>query len=89
MANMKYYEFDKEEKQILADFDKDEFQSIKDFKRKKKTYESYAKNTLSKTKNINIRLAEKDLQKLKSLAAKRGLPYQTLAASILHRFTNR
>lgn len=30
----------------------------------------------------------RDLQKLKSKAIREGIPYQTLASSILHRYTN-
>jgi predicted DNA binding CopG/RHH family protein len=33
-------------------------------------------------------LAEKDVLKLKAKAVVLGLPYQTLAASILHRFAS-
>jgi len=43
---------------------------------------------LGKTKNINIRLSHKDLLKLKSRAVASGIPYQTLVASVLHRFAN-
>ena len=51
--------------------------------------EEAARNTLNKTKNINIRLSEKDLHKLKVKAAEDGIPYQTLAGSVLHRFANK
>jgi len=83
---MKYYELTKDEKRILEEFDKGEYVSIKNSARQKKLYIKYAKNTLAKTKNINIRLPEKVLARLKTKAAKQGLPYQTLASSILHRF---
>lgn len=39
------------------------------------------------TRNINIRLSERDLFKLKAKAIEEGLPYQTLASSILHKAT--
>lgn len=83
---MKYYQLTREEKQILEDFEKDKFISITNLDKQKKLFQKYAKNTLSKTKNINIRLSEKILAKLKIKAAKEGLPYQTLASSVLHRF---
>jgi len=83
---MKYYELTKEEKQILEDFEKGKFVPVKDQAKEKKLYQKYAKNTLSKTRNINIRLSEKVLAKLKTKAIKEGLPYQTLASSVLHRF---
>jgi predicted DNA binding CopG/RHH family protein len=40
-----------------------------------------------KTKNINIRISEYDLERLKSISAQEGLPYQTLISSVLHKFT--
>ena len=46
-----------------------------------------AEMTLKKNKRINIRLADNDLQALKELAHKKGMPYQTLIASVLHRYT--
>ena len=57
---MKYFELTKEEKKILESFDKGEFVSLSDAK-KKNLYKKYARNTLAKTKNINIRLSEKVL----------------------------
>lgn len=39
-----------------------------------------------KSRNINIRISEQDLVKLKELSAAEGLPYQTMIASILHKF---
>lgn len=85
---MKYYDLDSEEKQILEDFEKDQYLSVKDFKKAKQAYQEAAVNTLSKAKNINIRLSQKDLLKLKAKAIEDGLPYQTLVSSILHRFVN-
>ncbi|OGG15543.1 hypothetical protein A3D77_05875 [Candidatus Gottesmanbacteria bacterium RIFCSPHIGHO2_02_FULL_39_11] len=82
---MKYYDLDPEEKQILEDFELEKLESISDIKKAKTQYQKYAKETLGKTKNINIRLSEKVLQKLKTRAAEAGLPYQTYVSSILHR----
>ena len=43
-----------------------------------------------KSRNINIRVSEPTLAELKKLAAREGLPYQTLVSSILHKYvTNR
>ena len=39
-----------------------------------------------KTKNINIRISESDLARLKQRSFEEGLPYQTLISSVLHRF---
>lgn len=84
---MKYFDLDKEEKQLLEDFEKGELVSIG--KNKINQYQAYATATLNKTKNINIRLSEKDVLKLKVKAIETGIPYQTLVSSILHRFVSR
>jgi predicted DNA binding CopG/RHH family protein len=39
-----------------------------------------------KTKNINIRINEMDLSSLKRNAEEEGIPYQTLIASVLHKY---
>jgi len=86
---MKYYELDKEESNMLDDYEEGKFSSVRDLGEEKVFYESYAKNTLEKTKNINIRIPERVLLKLKSIAARKGMPYQTLVSSILHQFAAR
>lgn len=81
---MKYYELDDEEKQLLAEIERGEWKPVKNFAKRKKELMQIARNTLNKTKNINIRLSARDLYKLKAKAVKQGIPYQTLASSILH-----
>lgn len=89
---MKYYELDKDEqqelKEIEAVLEKGELKSAPDFAKRKAQLQQVAKNTLNKTRNINIRLSERDLHKLKVKALEEGLPYQTLASSILHKAAN-
>ena len=41
-----------------------------------------------KNKNVNIRLSEFDLDRIRMKADKEGIPYQTLIASVLHKFVN-
>ena len=85
---MKYYELTKEEKSILEDFEKEVLVPVPDLKKAKKLYEKIAKNTLNKTKNINIRLSERVVSRLKAKAAQEGIPYQTLASSVLHKYVS-
>jgi predicted DNA binding CopG/RHH family protein len=47
-----------------------------------------AKQTLKKNKNINIRISENDLEAIKMLAAREGMPYQTLIGSIIHKYAS-
>jgi len=41
-----------------------------------------------KAKNINIRINEHDLMVLRDKAATEGIPYQTLIASVLHKYVS-
>lgn len=85
---MKYYELDKEEQEILDSVERGEWKPVKNLAAEKRRLRQIARNTLNKTRNINLRLSERDLQKLKAKAIKEGLPYQTLASSVLHRIAN-
>jgi len=44
-----------------------------------------ATNYLKKDKRITIRVYSSDLERLKILAAREGLPYQTYITSMLHK----
>ena len=85
---MKYFELDKEEKELLDEFEKGEWVPVKNQVKARQEAMQAAKNTLNKPKNINIRLSERDLFKLKAKAVAEGIPYQTLVSSILHRYTS-
>lgn len=78
---------DKEERAIESAIARGEYRSVKNLKQVKANLKKIAANTLKKQKNVNIRLSEKDIMKLKAVAINEGLPYQTLMASILHKFT--
>jgi len=84
---MKFFELNKKEKEILKDFESGKLKSMGSVKKQALQYQQYAKETLNKTKNINIRLSHGDLQKIKALAAEKGLPYQTLISSLLHQYS--
>ena len=40
----------------------------------------------NKTKNINIRISEYDLNRVKQKSEEEGLPYQTLISSVIHKY---
>lgn len=82
---MKYYELDDEEKELLGEFEGGKTRRVKNLKTEKTKLEQYARATLQKTKNINIRLSEQDIFKLKSKALEEGLPYQTYLGSLIHK----
>lgn len=84
---MKYITLNTEEKKIEKDYEGGKYKSVID-KKVINQYQKISKTTLDKTKNINIRLTEKDLLKIKAKAAESGLPYQTLVSSVLHQYLN-
>jgi hypothetical protein len=45
-----------------------------------------ARATLKRDKRMNIRVSSMDMLGLQTKAAKLGMPYQTLIASILHKY---
>jgi predicted DNA binding CopG/RHH family protein len=47
-----------------------------------------AKNTLRKDQRMNIRISKADLNRIKAKAAEEGIPYQTLVASIIHKYVS-
>ncbi len=84
---MNDYDLPKDEQRLVDDIDRDVMIPVADFTARKKQLEAYARHTLNKTRNINIRLSERDVHRLKTRAAEEGLPYQTYAASLLHKAT--
>ena len=77
---------DGEEVKILQDFERGELTSINNFKEAKRQLEEAAHEFLQKDKRINIRISSRDLNSLQKRATKKGMPYQTLISSTLHKF---
>ena len=85
---MKTLKLDQEEKEILEAYERGELKTVKDFKKESKLIQQAAAYTLRKDKRVNIRLANRDLEGLRAKAAEEGIPYQTLIASVLHKFVS-
>ncbi len=79
---------DKYEKDIIESYEKNEWQSVKDSSERINKYQILAKMHLKKEKRINIRISEKDLEDIQKKAIIQGLPYQTLIASIIHKYNS-
>jgi predicted DNA binding CopG/RHH family protein len=77
-----------EEKELLTSYEADEWQSVGNVEAEKQTYREYATATFKKDKRVNIRISGKDLEALQKRALEEGLPYQTLIASVLHKFVS-
>ncbi len=85
---MSEIKLDAEEKELLASYEADEWQSVDNVETEKQVYSEYATATFKKDKRVNIRISNKDLEALQKRALEEGLPYQTLIASVLHKFVN-
>lgn len=79
---------DAEEREILLAYERGELVRVKNFDKVKKEAVLAARNTTAKKRNINLRVSEKTLKKLKAKAMEEGIPYQTLASSILHKYSS-
>jgi len=74
------------EKDILAAYEKGELKSTAPSKVKLAKFKAAATATFLKEKRVNIRLSTPDLMDIQARALEEGLPYQTLIASVLHKF---
>ncbi|MFO1199572.1 MAG: hypothetical protein U1E86_21650 [Burkholderiaceae bacterium] len=74
------------EEEILASYDRGEWRSVPRAKTDIARYAQYAQSALLKDRRVNIRISSRDLEDLQARAAVEGIPYQTLMASVLHKF---
>ncbi|MCF6274196.1 MAG: hypothetical protein L3J05_00330 [Robiginitomaculum sp.] len=75
----------KEEYDLYLMAEQGEFVPVKDLQARKKQLAQVAHNTL-KRKPITFRAYARDIQKLKVMAMRQGIPYQTLLTSVVHRY---
>jgi predicted DNA binding CopG/RHH family protein len=78
---------DAAEKELLDSFEAGSFKSV-GTKSSFAKYRAAAKATALKDQRINIRLSSPDLRGLQVKAMEEGLPYQTLIASVLHKYVS-
>jgi len=74
------------EKKLLKSLESGEWSSVNDLKSYKKHLTEAARKTMLKDRRMNIRIAKRDLDRLKAKALEHGIPYQTLVSSILHKY---
>jgi predicted DNA binding CopG/RHH family protein len=79
---------DADERELLESVERGEWTPAKGGKRTRARYAGYAKATFRKDRRLNIRLSSKDLEAIQKRALAEGLPYQTLIASLLHKFAS-
>lgn len=74
------------EEQIARDYEKGRFKSVVPSKADLRRFKEAARATFIKNRRVNVRLSTPDLMDIQTRAAEEGVPYQTLIASVLHKF---
>ncbi|MFZ1935906.1 MAG: hypothetical protein WCB27_23965 [Thermoguttaceae bacterium] len=79
---------DNEERELAESFERGQWRSVKNLKGESQKLRNTAKNTLKKDARINIRMSSKDLDNIQVIAAREGIPYQTLLSSVIHKYAS-
>ena len=79
---------EKEESTLLAEVERGEWKGVGRSSQVRKKYQRYAEATFKKDRRVNIRLSSKDLDAIQKRAVEEGIPYQTLIASLLHKYVS-
>jgi predicted DNA binding CopG/RHH family protein len=75
------------EQEILVAFDRGNLKSVAT-KAELERFKAAARATAVKDRRVNIRLSSVDLNDIQVKALEDGMPYQTLIASVLHKFVS-
>jgi predicted DNA binding CopG/RHH family protein len=89
MANAKKVlevKLDEEEQALLDSIEQEEWKTTPNAREEAIFAKEAAANYLRKDARVNVRISSSDLVLLKQRAAYKGLPYQTLVASVLHEY---
>jgi len=74
------------EENLGKEVERGEWKSVGRLGPERKRYQKYAEATLKKDRRVNIRISGKDLSAIQKRALDEGIPYQTLIASLLHKY---
>ena len=80
--------FDAEELEILQAWEAGALRPVSDMAAQAKAHRAAAQATFKKDQRLNIRISSRDLKNLQARALEEGIPYQTFAASVLHKFVS-
>jgi len=76
---------DDDERELLEAYEQGQLKSVAT-KNALESLKAAARATAIKDKRVNIRLSTSDLRDIQVRALEEGIPYQTLIASILHKY---
>ena len=84
----KFAKYDDEELEILRAWEAGTLKPVADMAEQAKAHRAAADATFKKDQRLNIRISSRDLKSLQARALEEGVPYQTFAASLLHKFVS-
>ena len=79
---------DRYEREILGAYEKGALVSARPTKAQLSAFRDAARATFIKDRRVNIRLSAADLLDIQARAYEEGVPYQTLIASVLHKYVS-
>jgi predicted DNA binding CopG/RHH family protein len=79
---------DRYERELLAAYEKGALVSVRPTKAQLAAFRDAARATFVKSRRVNIRLSAADLMDIQARAYEEGVPYQTLIASVLHKYVS-
>ena len=80
--------YDRFESEMIKAYEKGKLTSTIPSKAELQKFQSAAQETFVKDRRINIRLSSPDLMDIQARALEEGIPYQTMIASVLHKFVS-
>jgi predicted DNA binding CopG/RHH family protein len=83
--NVKY---DAEELAILQAWEAGTLKPVNGLAVQMQAHQAAAEATFKKDQRLNIRISSRDLKNLQARALEEGIPYQTFAASLLHKYVS-
>ena len=84
----KVAKYDEEELAVLQAWEAGTLKQVNDMAVQAKVHRAAADATFKKDQRLNIRISSRDLKNLQARAIEEGVPYQTFAASLLHKYVS-
>lgn len=80
--------YDQEELEIIQAIEAGSLKPVTNVPKYIKSHRTVAQASLKKDQRLNIRISSRDLKNLQARALEEGVPYQTLSASLLHKYVS-
>jgi predicted DNA binding CopG/RHH family protein len=80
--------YDEEELELVQAWEAGALKPVSGMAQLLKDHRGIAEASFKKDQRLNIRISSRDMKSLQARALEEGIPYQTFAASLLHKFVN-